>query len=68
MATLKTVLLRMQHIAAVELDFSGEQSTLDVYSVKIPMHFDRELNEKQVYLGLVIQIGFHLILSLKTIC
>jgi hypothetical protein len=46
MATLTTVVLRVEHIWAMELDFSREESTLDVYSVKPPMYFDWEPNEK----------------------
>jgi hypothetical protein len=46
MATSKTVVLHVEHVWAMELDFSGEQSTLDVYSVKTLMYFDWELNEK----------------------
>jgi len=46
MATLKTVVLGIEHVWAMELDFSGEQSILYVYSVKTPMYFDWELNEK----------------------
>jgi hypothetical protein len=46
MATLKAVVLRIEHVWAIELDFLGEQSTFDVYSVKPPMYFDWELKEK----------------------
>jgi len=46
MTTLKTVVQHTEHVWAIELDFSGEQSTLDVYSVKPPKYFDWELNEK----------------------
>jgi len=46
MATLKNVVLRTEHVWAMELDFSGEQSNLDVYSMKTLKYFDWELNEK----------------------
>lgn len=46
MATLETVVLRIERVWAMELDISGEQSTMDVYSVKTPVYFDWELNEK----------------------
>lgn len=46
MATVKAAVLHVEHIWAMELDFSGEQSTLDVYAVKTLTYFDWELNEK----------------------